>query len=997
MRAFSTILSLILLASLALSAQVPDSKGTDFWLTYLPNFHNNVQILPENPALQLEHQLYIYIGSEVPTRGRITLRDAQGAERVVTFVINDPRQLYEFKTFFLPYELRGWNYHGEINYASMQTELVSLQSVHIEADDDVTVYSLNQGDLTSDAFMVLPTDAIGDDYVIMSYTSDISPSDPFNTDVSGGSTPSQFAIVATQDGTDVEIVPSCATFIADSGQSYTVTLNRGQSYLVQPDPRINRRADLTGSLVRASKPVAVFAGHQRATIPIENKGILGSRDCLVEQMNPVVTWGKSAFITPLASSSDELPDGFNLFRVVSAFDSTQVFVDNQNVAMINAGQFYQAPITKAHVVETTRPTMVGMFRKTSGPGQAGQARYGDPFLALVPPFEQFMDSYRFISIQAYDYVIVNNQPTPISTVYDEQWLNVVISSKHAGTIRMDGAPLSASFAQIGTSAFSWAQVRMTDGVHEITADTIFGIYVYGYGRANSYGYIGGMAFRPLDVYSPRLSGTTSCGTFTGRVTDSLLGDTKLKEVRVIPGSEINVSVTLGAFTPPQAVVPFQAVLVNPYLDGRFSMEAMDHVRQTTRTSINVPGFTIGTVGITGGGPDLIRRVLPISRRRCDTIVIENYGQFPHTVTELSTALGAEITEPALPFTLAPGEQTDVVICRTFTTAGLQYDTLLIGDTCLLRPSSIMEFNVRDDQEAPEITGAVDKCSTTVDVLIADNRAFDFGIASLTVLHDVFVNCTIDTVVESVPFARYTIHILDPLQDAIFGFEAVDSAGNRRVWIDTVGGFTLAISGEAGLFSSRSMPSVALGEVTCDTITITNYGLTRQIITEVFVRANVRFSTPRSQFPIVIEPGASAPLTLCYEPRVADGAADIDTVDFVHGCLVRAMEVQATGETVQYQGLSRCDLPVMVTVDQLGGVPLLMPNPAQDEVTIVLPKETDQLRVRVVDVSGRIVIDRSWSGESSASFLVELRDIGTGTYGVILEQDHQTHRMMLVIQ
>ena len=996
-RIIITILTIVLPGMGALG-QFPDSKGTDFWLTFIPNYHNNASILPENPALQLEHQIYIYISSERPTRGSITLRNEQGVETVVPFSISDPTQMFEFRTFFMPYELRGWNNHGAIDFTNMQTEKVAQQSVHIVSDDEVSVYSLNQGDLTSDAFMCLPTDALGDDYTVMAYTSDITTTDPFNQEITPSSTPSQFAVVATQDNTTITITPTAQTFLSAPGEQQIVVLNRGQSYLVQPDPRFDDRSDLTGSLVRSNKPIAVFAGHQRCVLPIEDKGTLGSRDCLVEQMNPIVTWGKSAFITPLAISTNEFNVGDNLFRVVAAFDSTEVFVDDQFVARLQPGEFYEAPIRQAHIVETTRPTMVAMFKKTAGPGQLGQARYGDPFVTLVPPFEQFMNTYRFVSIQAYDWTIINNVPVPLSTIYDEQWLNVVIPERYVSSLRLDGAVVAESFNPIGTSGFSWAQIPMNDGVHEITADTIFGIYVYGYGLANSYGYIGGMAFRPLDVYSPRVGGTTVCTSFEGRVTDSLLGDTKLREVSIVPGSEQNVTAALGPFEPPQAVVTFLATLINPYLDGRLSIEAMDNVRQTTRSSVNIPGFTVGPVGHgSNPAPERMRTILPIGRRGCDTVMIENYGNYAHTVEQLYTSQGGEIAEPPLPFTIGPGQIIPVVICRSFMTAGIQFDTLMIGDTCLVRPATEIEYDVRNDQEAPDISGTADACSTTVDILIRDDRDFDFGLASVTVREDLLVNCTVDTVSTGVRITRFRVNILDPLLDAIYGFEAVDSAGNKNVKIDTIGGFTLSIGGDADLFTTRTMQSSDVGSLLCDSVKITNYGLTTQIIREVFVRGNVRFSTPHNQFPLIIEPGESADLVICYEPVVADTAPDVDTIELRHACLVKAIEVKAVATPIEFNGISRCDIPVNVTVDKVKNEALYMPNPATDQVTVVLPREASALAVKIMDINGREVLTMQWSGAPSRSFLFDVSSVADGTYAVMLTYDGHVSHDLLVIQ
>lgn len=975
---------------------VPDSRGTDFWFTFLPSYHNNINQMQSDRALQQEHQLYIYIGADVPTSGTITLRDEFGNARTETFTISDPSVLYEFRTLFLPYELRGFNYHGLIDYQNMQNEKPANQSVHVVADQEVSVYALNQAQLNSEAFMVLPTDALGDDYVVMAYKSDtrLSGSLP-----NGVSTPSQFAVVATEDNTVVNITPSAVTMLSNRGERQSVLLNRGQSYLVQIDPRVDPNGDLSGTLVSASKPVAVFGGHQRSTIPVELRDELDSRDCLVEQMNPIRTWGKSAYVIPLAVSPDEEPVGTDLFRVVTAFDSTVVFVDGNEVGVINTGEVYEAPLTRAAHVTSSRPVMVAMFKKTSGRTLGNQEpRIGDPFMMLVPPAEQFMKQYRFINIQANEYDFIAGRPIPRDEIYLEQWLNVLIPTVGIPSLRLDGAPVTAQFQPIAGSPYSWAQIRMTDGVHAIEADTLFGIYVYGYGRAVSYGYIGGMAFRPLDVFPPSVEGTAACGVFTGAVTDSLRGDTRVVSVSVVPGTTRNATFTLGFFEPPQAVVEFEAALIDPYQDGSLLVLARDNVQQLINVPISIPGFTIGAVGRgPDPSPELRSRVIPIGQNRCDTVVLENYGLYTRTVTSLRTTGKGVITQPAVPVSIDPGDRVEVVVCRTLDVGGIDVDTLFIGDSCRERAVLAVEIDVKDDRDSPEITTDVDPCSTTVTVTIADERPYDFGLKTIRVMDEVLQNCVVAVNTESVARTTYTVTITDPFDDAIFGFEAIDSADNRQEYVDTIPGFTLSIAGSTGPVSTHRMPSATLGTYVCDTVLLSNYGLQPQVITDVFVRKNTLFSLPLHQFAITIPPGTSAPLIICYEPRTADTIPDLDTLVFVYGCTSKSLEVAGTGTPIELQGLSRCDLPVDIRVDQLARPMVVFPQPAQDQLTIVLSQAVASASVRMLSTLGADVVVDSWTGTPTQSMNMALQGIAAGTYLLVVETPHGVHYQTVMIQ
>lgn len=986
MKCIAIIFFFVILSANGICQPLPDSKGRDFWFTFIPNFHVDGSGIPTTPTAILEHQLYIYISSELPTQGTITLTDSNGTDSVVNFRITDPRQVYSFQTFFLPYELRGFNYHLDIQLDSgQQLERPMKISAHIESDNDVTVYALNQAWFTSDAFLVLPTDALGTDYAVMSYTSDFNYSGPV---VASSSTPSQFAVVATEDSTVIEIRPTADIFNANRGDVVSVLLNKGESYLVQVYPRGFTNVDLTGTIISASRPIAVFSGHQRAIVPIENASDLGSRDCLVEQMTPISTWGRRAFVTQLAQSSNELNIGSNLFRVLAAFDSTAVYVDGALAATINAQEFYEGRITNAVEVVTSMPTLVAVFKKSSSQVNNNFIRIGDPFMMVIPPAEQFMDKYRFISIQAFDYESFNNDPPQvIGNIYVEQYLNVVIQTNRASTVMIDSVPVDPNlFRTIGASEYSWAQISMADGVHEISADTTFGIYLYGYGQANSYGYTGGMAYQPYDVAPPSISGIETCGLFSGRVTDSILGDSRLRYVVPVPGSAANVDFTLERFSPPQAVVKFKLVLTNPFLDGSIELEASDNLRQITKATIYVPGFTVGIKDRFGAQQPLRQQsVIPANRLRCDTFTIENYGKYRHTITSLRTTGNAQISNIALPMSLAPGESVDISVCWTIPFEGVVFDTIIIGDSCTERRLIAYEIESKADRESPVLKYVQDSCAVVINVDITEERPFDFGLRSVRILDSIQVNCTINPVGESILRASYVVTVTDPFNDAIYGFEAIDSADNVTFFIDTIPGFTLSINGSTSPLTSYTFSPVDIGESRCDTIVIVNYGLAAKTLKAPYIRGNVLFSFPPDQFDLTIEPSETASLVVCYEPSQVNEVQDTDLIIFTHGCNVKEIELLGSGAPSYYTGVSRCQVPLDVAVEKTNRF-VVFPMPAREELTVLLQSETSRLTVKLIDASGIEVLVRQYSGTPSKALLVDIKGVVPGIYGIVLIHD-----------
>jgi len=963
----------------AVAQDFPDSKGTNFWFAVLPNFHNSLEILPFDEALQQEHQLYILISADTITNGVITLRNDAGEERTEPFTITNPQEVYQFRTYTIPYELVGWNQSGLIDYSAMQTETVAEQSIHISTDHEVTVYVANQAPLTSEAFLVLPTDALAEDYVVASYKSDIDWIGP--TTPSSNSTPSQFCVVATEDGTDVTLLPTAATFKSPNLEPQTIRLNKGQVYLVQVDPRVTSRSDLTGSLVRASKPVAVFGGHQRAIVPLEQKKMLASRDCLIEQMNPIRTWGKSAYATPLAWSSNEVRTGENLYRVIAAFDSTKVFIDGVQVAEIHAHSYYEGQLTAAMELLTSKPSMVALLKKTSSASGVGLSNDGDPFMMLVPPAEQFMDKYRFVSIQAYRYVLINNKPEPVSTVYTEQWLNVVIPTAAVPSLVLDGNPVnSRDFQQIGTTRFSYAQLRVTDGVHEASADEPFGIYVYGYGEANSYGYIGGMAFRPLDVKPPVIYGTHQCGVFEGIAADSSIGDTRIHSVQIVAGSEQNVNVSIAPYTPPAASVQFSATLIDPYADGSFILEAVDNAKQSVRNTVTIPGFTISAISVTNSpAPVDTSRIFAIGKYVCDTLWIHNYGAFPRTIFRISSSLGSLINQPETPLEIQPGGRVAVVVCRKFDSAGLYSDTLFVWDSCSPRPVYRFVNDVRSDTEPPYTARPGSPCDDPVLAVVGDDRLVDFGIQQSAIRTDLLVNCSVRLLDSSALQYRYQVEVTDKRYDAIYGFEATDSAGNRAVIVDTIPGFTIALNNSPDWFSSNPPWSEEIGDMVCDTIWLSNYGLFPQVITDILLRVNIRFSVPQHQLPISVYPGTSVPLLVCYQPAAVTGVPDTDTLELFDECIAKGIELLGNGVPAYLSGSSRCDVTVTTKVISPSSAVQVYPAPADDHLHLFVPGSAVQTTARVLDVTGALIARLTLQPDGEQRYLADVSDLPGGLF------------------
>lgn len=336
---------------------------------------------------------------------------------------------------------------------------VQNKGIRVTASAEVTVYGLNRLFQSTDAFLGLPTDILGTEYINLGYR---------NVNILNAT---QFGIVAIQDNTTITITP---TVNAGAGRTanapYNIVLNQGQAYQLRST--LSSPADLSGSLITADQPIAVFGGHQCANIP------QGFRACdhIVEQLPPTSTWGKSFVTMPLATRTRG-----DTFRVLASTDSTRVSINGLFVTTLNKGQFHERIIVDPATITATEPVLVAQYSN----GTAFDGVTSDPFMMLIPPFEQFLGNYTVT--------------TPASG-FRTNYINVVAPDAAVGSINLDGAPIpAASFTPIGASGFSGAQVPVSLGSHNLVGTQPFGVFVYGFDSFDSYGYPGGQSLAEVAI------------------------------------------------------------------------------------------------------------------------------------------------------------------------------------------------------------------------------------------------------------------------------------------------------------------------------------------------------------------------------------------------------------------------------------------------------------------------------------------------------------------
>ncbi|MBK6760928.1 MAG: IgGFc-binding protein [Ignavibacteria bacterium] len=462
-----------------------DSRGRDFWLAVPPNDHRQ--------GSDSSSFLSLLFNCDQRTDVRIEARARDGSVDIRTFTVPGAA-MWETRYSTIQYEHRGVT---APDGSTADCEKAMPMSIHVTTTTDVTVYAVLRDVNTSDAWMSLPTDALGTSYRVSTYPStavaDTTSFIGIPIYTFTAVYPSQFVVVATEDNTDVTIDLSVSRSSVSNGTRRTVRLNKGQSYLVQARVTETRQNDdLTGTRVTGSKPLVMLSSHYRAQVPILVEE--ASRDCLVEQLPSTDTWGKHIIVPPLRRPNDFQsagPSDVTVCRIVADVDSTLVQVNGSLPWQIDAGKFWDLPLTTALDIVSTKPVLVTIIDRSANRSTGGVRRSGDPSLILMPPVEQFLNAYR----------VANAEPQAVGApVFRQHQITCVVPISAVASLTIDGAPSPAPTAIPGTS-YAYVHMNVAAGQHEVLCDSAFGIVVYGYGPAESYGYTGGMAFDRLYIPS----------------------------------------------------------------------------------------------------------------------------------------------------------------------------------------------------------------------------------------------------------------------------------------------------------------------------------------------------------------------------------------------------------------------------------------------------------------------------------------------------------------
>ena len=509
--------------------------GCDYWAVDLDNALE-VQGGKSYDAQNAQFSVIVSNTSDAAAKVTVTLGPDKSAPNAKTASFDVPAG--GLQVIDLPHKSWGLKAQNQDN------SNINNRVYRIQSEQPIVAYQFNPlqnyGVFSNDASLLLPTNALGKEYWVVSRTQ------------LGDKYRSYFAVVAVQPGkTKITVVASGKTLQGPGvpamslGGKNVFTLDQGQVLNIESN---KAEGDLTGTWVSADHPVAVFGGSEASNSPsvgncVSNGGAakicastgLGlfptpctsdaqcesecCADHLEEQLFPVEAWGSQyvgARLYPRGKEKDA-------WRIMASQNNTKVTITPDigvalpNGGMLNGGQFIEFETIKDFVIDADKPILVAQYMASSyatvtiNPSKTtctsdaqckqkynyearcdvagGISKFcrpiGDPSLILDVATTQYLTDYVFLVPQQYKQNFI--------TVIAAQGTSAELDKK-----AMNGG----SFMQIAGTTWMVGRLPITPGVHRLTATKPVGLFVYGYDSDVSYGYPGGAGLAQKDEVAP---------------------------------------------------------------------------------------------------------------------------------------------------------------------------------------------------------------------------------------------------------------------------------------------------------------------------------------------------------------------------------------------------------------------------------------------------------------------------------------------------------------
>ena len=467
----------------------------------------------------------------------------------------------------------------DLSPATAQVKLYSYQEgpltakiwrgrgINVTSPKPITVYCVVRYNYTSDGFLCIPTNALGNEYV----------ASPYSSRPIGGpdqSLPNMVGVTATENNTTMKFTVggNSGTQVPLGNDKYLLPGETKQYKLQRGDVVVfsNRSGaeTLTGSYIKADKNIAVVSAHYCADIPVNNQWC----DYNGEMDLPLHTWGTHYHIPMVARR--KFPA---VLRVMAKEDATTVYRDGTEIGYINNGKggfeqdgWFERRVTPnvpdfndIALFSGSAPIYVMFYNQgTQEDGQGYDPT--DPFSMVISPAEQYQKEIKFSTpavnggknfsnnyvmlVYALNEFGLQPDDLEIATLVDGEFNFKPVVNEGGDRKYMSLEDTGLPFPEgLGEIQYAMKTFRVSQGVHAMRSSLPFAAYAYGGDPYDSYGYPTAAALKDLsvpDTVAPEVTWDIDCiGKIEGGVVRDLPEDdvirANLYDIRVIEGETFN--------------------------------------------------------------------------------------------------------------------------------------------------------------------------------------------------------------------------------------------------------------------------------------------------------------------------------------------------------------------------------------------------------------------------------------------------------------------------
>ncbi|MFH1051366.1 MAG: T9SS type A sorting domain-containing protein [bacterium] len=344
--------------------------------------------------------------------------------------------------------------------------IFSKSAIRVVSSIPFKCYCTIGGSKSMAGFLALPMQQLGKNYILSSHT-----------DYSNNVTeffPGEATITAVSDKTKVKIIKN----ISDSPDTTTYILNDKDVLLLSTKGYAD---DLTGTVIEASKPVAVVSGNYCAYIPETSEHC----DMIAEFEMPTNMWGTEYYV-PFFFNHKSNP----IIKIFAKEDSTKIFRDNEYIGTIMTGGgkegsgFFQmlsdTGASRPVIISGDKPINVVLYN----PGPDEETTVSYPAQLSLSPIEQYTREVSFkidgSQLSPDDYLLLIYEAAETGEIPDDMEFAQVLGGNYEWMKLKELTPKpGTAYNNFNGKNYFFKQIPMPgQGVYRVRNNEPFAAYIY---------------------------------------------------------------------------------------------------------------------------------------------------------------------------------------------------------------------------------------------------------------------------------------------------------------------------------------------------------------------------------------------------------------------------------------------------------------------------------------------------------------------------------------